>query len=494
MREDDRAYFEDAEFKESLRRYESALSMGRSVYMDADELTDIAEYYMVNDKEEQADKAISIALRLHPHSADPQIFLARQHMFHNRLDRAYEICDAIEDQNDREVTFLRAELMIREDKVNTAQEFLLAAHDRLDSDKADFLYDSACVFLDYDLCDEALMFAAKLEEEHPGYSKTKPLLVDILLLKEDYEAAVPVINEILDSDPYDTECWLCLAEAQFSQGKWDEAMESAEFVLAIDSDNRQALINKAQCLMETNAYDKAHETLQSYLSRHPEDSGALYHDAVCLSCLERFGQALESIKKSLSHKSKDADDELRSYLQLAYIESKLRHVNEALDALTKARRVKADNVSCDFNLLRGEIYLENGFPEQAILDFLIAVEISTDKKATVFNICIAYIESGYHRDALILLNRYVEEFPEVEPKCCPYRALCYFRLNKTISFLKCLKRSVDTNPEVTQFLFSKYFPSVPVEEYYAYAYHAAYGEYPPDAPSGQSLCSDDSAK
>ncbi len=486
MREDDKAYFEDAEFKESLRRYESAMSMGRPVYMDADELTDIAEYYMVNGKEKQANKAISIALSLHPHSVDPQIFIARQHMFHNRLDRAHEICDAIEDQNDREVTFLRAELMIREDNVNTAQEFLLAAHDRLDSDKADFLYDSACVFLDYDLCDEALMFAAKLEEEHPDYSKTKPLLVDILLLKEDYEAAIPIINEILDSDPYDTECWLCLAEAQYSQGKLDEAMESAEFVLAIDADNRQALITKAQCLMETNAYDKAHETLQSYLAKYPEDSGALYHDAVCLSCLERFEQALVSIRKSLSHKSKDADDELRSYLQLAYIESKLNHINEALDALAKARCANADNVSYDFNLLRGEIYLENGLPEQAIIDFLIAVENSADKKATVFNICIAYIESGYFRDALTLINRYVEEFPEMELKCCPYMALCHFRLNDTAQFLKCLKKAADTSPEVTQFLFSKYFPSVSVEEYYVYAYRAAYGEYPPEEDSCQS--------
>ena len=480
MREDDRAYFEDAEFKESLRRYESALSMGKSVYMDADELTDIAEYYMVNNKEKEANEAISIALDLHPGSVDPQVFLARQEMFHDRLDRAHEICDSIEDQNDREVAFLRAELMIREDEVEAAQEFLMDIHDGLDSGKADFLYDSACVFLDYDLFDEALVFATRLEGEHPRYSKTKPLLVDVLMAMENYEAAIPIINDLLDSDPYDTECWLCLAESQYAQGKWDEAMESAEFVLAITPDDRKAVVVKAKCLMETNTYDKAHDTLHAYLTRHPADSLVLYHDSVCLSFLERYDEALASIEKSLSGRYNDADDRLRAYLQLAYIQSKRRNAQKALAALDKASGMESDNISCDFDLLRGEIYLENGYPEHAVTFFIDSLKRTSDREVTMFNICVAYLESGYCHDASDLFSRYMDEYPDSARKCWPYLALSYYQSGETEQYLKYLKMAAEDNPDVTQFLFSKYFPSTPVEEYYTYAYRAAHGVCPPD--------------
>ena len=89
--EDEQAFFEDPEFQEVLRKYEEARRSGAPFYMDADDLTDIAEYYMVQEREEQADEAIRIATELHPESVDPQVFLARQQMFHDNLERAHEI-------------------------------------------------------------------------------------------------------------------------------------------------------------------------------------------------------------------------------------------------------------------------------------------------------------------------------------------------------------------------------------------------------------------
>ena len=112
MREENLSYFEEPDFKRALEKYEKALENNSSVYLDADELTDIAEYYMTKGQENQANEAIQLALDLHPESVDPQIFLSRQQMFYGNMKRAHEICDGILDQNDREVHFLRAELMI----------------------------------------------------------------------------------------------------------------------------------------------------------------------------------------------------------------------------------------------------------------------------------------------------------------------------------------------------------------------------------------------
>ena len=83
--EEDYSYFENREFQKILYQYEDAVSHEQSVYMDADDLTDIAEYYMMNGRPTDAMEAIRIALALHPDSEDPQVVLARQAMVEGKL-------------------------------------------------------------------------------------------------------------------------------------------------------------------------------------------------------------------------------------------------------------------------------------------------------------------------------------------------------------------------------------------------------------------------
>ena len=112
--DDDLKYFESEEFKALLETYESAHEAGSQAYMEADELTDIAEYYsMACHDDDRADEAISLALQLHPDAVDPQVFKARQAMLAGEIGTAEQMCNAIEDQQHREVYFLRAELLIR---------------------------------------------------------------------------------------------------------------------------------------------------------------------------------------------------------------------------------------------------------------------------------------------------------------------------------------------------------------------------------------------
>ena len=57
--DDDLKYFETPEFKDILERYETAHRAGLGIYMEADELTDVAEYYaMVKNNEGLADEVV----------------------------------------------------------------------------------------------------------------------------------------------------------------------------------------------------------------------------------------------------------------------------------------------------------------------------------------------------------------------------------------------------------------------------------------------------
>ena len=106
MNNDLSSYFEDPEFKEALEKYEGMVKNHTPAYFDADELTDIAEYYASKGRQIEAEAAIDFALQLHPNDTDALIFRARSLAMKGRLDEAYMVMDLIEDRSDREVRFL----------------------------------------------------------------------------------------------------------------------------------------------------------------------------------------------------------------------------------------------------------------------------------------------------------------------------------------------------------------------------------------------------
>ena len=64
--EDNNRYYQSRHFLRLLHRYEKAVSEGHMPYLEADELTDIAEYYMTGKQDEKANQAIQAAIDMHP--------------------------------------------------------------------------------------------------------------------------------------------------------------------------------------------------------------------------------------------------------------------------------------------------------------------------------------------------------------------------------------------------------------------------------------------
>ena len=66
MNYDMSSYFEDPEFKEALAKYEGMVENHTPAYFDADELTDIAEYYASKGRQIEAEAAIDFAYNCIP--------------------------------------------------------------------------------------------------------------------------------------------------------------------------------------------------------------------------------------------------------------------------------------------------------------------------------------------------------------------------------------------------------------------------------------------
>ena len=476
--EDEEIYFNDPEFLEYLQKYEQAHENGEPIYMDAEELTDIAEFYMTQNREEEANEAVSLAHSLHPDSVDPLIFLARQQMFHDNLDEAIKIANSIPDQSDRETTFLWTELLIRSDKPNEALQLILSKQEEQDEEEM-FLYDAACIFMDYQYNELAQQLINILEEKHPQNTKLRKLKIENLVALEDYDEAIKLLQSFIDEHPYNTSAWRSMAEAHVGKGNFLEALDTIEYCLAINPTNAQALVLKAHCLFHLNHLNQAHEIYLQLQKSDPQNGRFYYLDAVTLANMDKFAKAKDCIAKALSYTPEDDEDRIQILIHQAYIESKCHNINEALHALEVAMKLSYGLEDIEFHLLMGEILLENGMEQEAAEKFEIAYKESKNKQQTLLTMGIAYAETMHYDTALSLLQSFVQEYQGKEGVVAiPYLAYCYKKIHDQDNYLRYLRKAVSADREITEFLFAKDYPSIQPEEYYLYAFKNAYGRFP----------------
>ena len=477
--EDNEVYFNDPEFQEYLQKYEQARKNCEPIYMDAEELTDIAEFYMIQNREEEANEAISLALSLHPDSVDPLIFLSRQQMFHDNLEKAKEIALSIPDQNDRETIFLWAEILIRLDKPDEALQLVESKEDEQEEDQEMFLYDAACIFMDYQYHEIAQQLISTLEEKNPRNAKLRKLKIENLIAKEDFDEAIKLLQSFIDEQPYNASAWRTMAEAHVGKGDFLEALDNIEYCLAINPTYKQALMLKAHCLFHLNHLEQAHEIYLKLQEAEPLNGRIYYMDAITLANLEKFEEAREVLTKALKLIPSDDEDRMQILLHKAYIESKCHNINEALAALEDAKKLSDEPGEIEYHLLMGEILLENDREREAAEQFEMAYNESKNQQQTLLTIGIAYAEAMHYTTALALLESFTKENNNKESVVAiPYIAYCYKKLHDEENYLKFLREAVSADREITEFLFAKDYPSIKPEEYYLYAFKNAYGRFP----------------
>lgn len=480
MFEEDLSYFENKDFIRTLHDYEAARKEGRNIYLDADELTDIAEYYMVNNQEEMASQAISLAIQLHPDSIDPQIFLSRQEMFHNNLENAYRICNAIPNQNDREVTFLRAELLIRQERYDEAEDLLREACEREEEEKDAFIYDSVGIFIDYGLWDEAKEWCTWLKDINPHYKGLEEQEAEINVYTGNYDEAAVLLNHILDDNPYNLKAWNMLAETYRMNGQHKEAQDACNFALAIDEHNFTALTTMGNIYFVLSEYEQAHDYFMQALEQKQDDVVA-HMDALCLFHMEKYELSAEQLKIAGTLAGDDQLKQLSISMQEALVYGHLHKLDLAMEKLNFVHPLLKDKtLMVDYEVLYGQILLENQQAKQAKAHFQKALQISNEPDKIALIIGITYYETGIYDEAIRLLETFLSDasYAKEMDYALPYLALCFMKLRKAPQYIEYLRMAAEKCPVLTQNLFEDYFPGVAPEDYYLYAYKNAYGCFP----------------
>ena len=92
---DDTAYFRSEEFLEILQQYEDSVKSGHPIYMDADDLASIPDYYHYYGRIEEADNVIDQALQYSPEAVAPLLYKAREALSVRDFEKAREYAERI---------------------------------------------------------------------------------------------------------------------------------------------------------------------------------------------------------------------------------------------------------------------------------------------------------------------------------------------------------------------------------------------------------------
>jgi len=480
--DDSNKYYQSRHFLRLLHHYEKAVAEGYVPYLEADELTDIAEYYMTGKQDDKATQAIQAAIDMHPDSVDPHIFLARQKMFYGQLDEARAIIEGITEQQDDEVIYIRAELLIKEGKAPEASAFLLEQEEQMQDSLDTYLYDCTSIFMDYDQWEFAREWLERLRDAFPTHPQLVIMEAEIQMGLDNYEDALPMLQTILDEEPYNSEAWNLLAETYVALEMYPEALEAADYSLAINPQDSNALLMKGNAYMRDDQTASAIEYYTRYLETQPDDLNVQISLAFCYSNEERYKELLPLLERAEQYARKLPDRRVelpQIYQMRAYALSRLNRSVEAFAAIRQARTLGDESLEWRLDITEGDIYLHFKQTKQAEQYFASALAKSPEQGETLFSIAMIYSNAGYNDTAIDLLDDVWTIFGTQEGKfVVPYLANCYLRKNDMEKFLSYLKLAPSCDRDATMLLFRDRFPDVVPEDYYAYAYKEVHGVFP----------------
>lgn len=258
-------YYHSDRFRQLLRRYEALQQGDTGELPDAEELTDVAEYYHTVGEDGKAMEAADYAVRMYPTATAPVAFKSRMALLtDDDPQRAGEIAETIVDKTDLDYLYLKAEIMVAEGAADAADRFLQAHYDETvdPDDREDYILDVAALFSDYEETDytEKWLARSSMTDENDY----KELQARVLKSHGRYEESEAILNDLLDADPYSGPYWNQLAQNQFLRNDIRDSITSSEYSIAINPEDEEAVLNKANGLFTLGNYAESLKYYERY--------------------------------------------------------------------------------------------------------------------------------------------------------------------------------------------------------------------------------------
>lgn len=434
--------YKSERFKKILADYESFLNEESSSLLGTDDFSEIAQFYYEKGEYDKAEKAINTALSIFPGSVAPLAFKARFALLkENNPQKADDIAEEIDDKDDPDYVLLKAEIMIAENRPQDADDYLEEAYEGYYDDEYydDMPLDVAALFADYGEMDYAEKWMGRSDEEDENLYKE--VRARILMSDGKFEESERILNELIDSDPYSSYYWNQLATEKMLNDDLSGSVASSDYALAIDPDDRDALLNKGNGMLELENYKEAEKLFRRYSRLEPGKDTGYIMTAIALMAQNRAQEASQSLRKALEVCRKDSAATWRNesviLFQLVDIENYLGHlwkVRDYLDQIENLYRKSITDIEtfgkfvADLDVARGHVALEEGDIEGALKWFDQAATDSNNNPNVFVRIAVSAYGCGYVQYAYRLLHELLYVQKAESAMGFAYLAMCCKRL------------------------------------------------------------------
>ena len=488
------SYYDSEEFKGILSAYETSVAEGRTPYFDADDFADMADYYLNIDKPKKCFQCLDRGLALHPEDHQLLSIKSGAYIYTHKYRKAEKIIANL-NPDEEDVLYQRAQLeyALYHNPVKAEEMFTEwidmqseAADDFSDEDDAqqheELLRDAYIHVItsfielskhhDYDdelvkrwVEDYLVMFSPL------GNYDSDLILADTVREEGLYDMVVKVYTSILETNPYLKYGWTVLAAAQYTCEMYEDALESAEFALAVNPKDWDSLLTKAHCFYSTYRHDEALPCFEEYIE-HTADTSQHLPYAICLIHAERNAEALEQLKKAEAYYQEHEPDResyaaccfemSEAYLALERISESERFVDKSMDLCPEENY---------YRLQKGTLRLAYGDVQTAMIYFASYIENESDIVDGLVQVVGRLLLFGLVTVVVELIGG-MEKFGRRNPRVkelYPYKALAYLRMGSYKDFLIYLKKSQRLCPEHARNVLSFLFPEgMEPKDYYQY--------------------------
>jgi tetratricopeptide (TPR) repeat protein len=459
-------FFNSKEFKEKLSKYEEAKQKGFSVFLDSDDLATIAEYYHIQHRDDEAQKVCDEAISIFPHSLRPLVFKARVELIlHKDPNKAEMYLEQIEDTNDLDYYYLYAEILLFRGKNKEAEEYLEDAYDHLEDedDRADFVLDVSLLMCDYYQMNYAQHWLSLSNEpDQVDYQEAKGR---IALYNGHYEESEKIFNQLLDKDPYSSPYWNTLATSQFLRNDIHDSIESSEYSIAINPNDDEALLNKANGLFTLGKYEEALSYYERYTAVGNHGLGLAFQ-AVAHMAMKQYPLARRQLEQAIDELSAVDDNLYEVTRQLCLCLNSMRLSDEA--QLRANTMFTMPNVECwQVYVFKAYLYLLSSRITEAQICFNKAIIMSQSTTRVLIAICMVLHDCEQWGYAYSIHKYILHTTDEDIQSGFAYLADDCLHLNDMDGYRKYLKLACNFDPDEVENVFGEKIPeNVRPEDYW----------------------------
>ena len=460
---DNAAYFDSEGFKQILRQYEESVKSGHPVYMDADDLADIADYYHYEGSMEEAADAIELALQFNPDAIGPLLYKAREALSWGDFDLAREYAERIRIVDSTEYLYLSGEILICEGKAEEADELFRKQFLELPPDEQmDYVYDVANLFAEYNDYNKSFEWIARSQGDDSD--DFKELMARTLFGIRKYEDSGRLFNELLDHNPYSKVYWNALANAQFMSEDYGASVTSSEYAIAIDPNDTESILTKANGLYHLENDEEALAYYEKYSEKNNTDEFGYLHQGTCLINLGRYDAAVGRLLIAEEKAPVGSRYLPEIYQELAFAYSELKKPEMALGYLDKTEDLDCNHT--DMEVIRGHILVANKRIKEAEEVWKNVIINSGNSPKTMLRIIVSLYDNRYLSASYELFKRFFKFVDDDWKDGYSYMALCCKDMKHYDEFFEYLKLAVEKNPKEAKMVLSHLFPAgMKVTEY-----------------------------